>query len=184
MEALSVASNRLSVQVDSLPRRLPMSLPFEWPQVLDFLGSPLAVEPSQGQLSGDAIAPNRQLHQRIACAPRLASSTWPPDGCASSSPWTATSRPSSAISPPRSRTPPPQRGRPEPTPDAIDFYKPIDSVPVAEWSDRTVMNERTRAGSFPALVVSSHRVDDQGHPRELSPGVMEGSLQKHLSLMR
>jgi hypothetical protein len=36
------------------------------PQVLDFLGSPVAVEPSQGHLSGDAgLLPIRQFDQRI-----------------------------------------------------------------------------------------------------------------------
>jgi len=43
-----------------------MSLPSEWPQVLDFLGSPLAIQPCQGQLSGDAgLLPIRQFDQRI-----------------------------------------------------------------------------------------------------------------------
>jgi hypothetical protein len=53
-----------------------MSLPSAWPQILDFLGTPLVIEPSQGQLSGDAgLLPIRQFDQRIgltranACAP-------------------------------------------------------------------------------------------------------------------
>src|SRR6516225_6239373 len=31
-----------------------MSIPAAWHQVLDFFGTPLVIEPSQGQLSGDA----------------------------------------------------------------------------------------------------------------------------------
>ena len=31
-----------------------MSVPLAWPQVLNFFGTPLAIEPSPGQLSGDA----------------------------------------------------------------------------------------------------------------------------------
>jgi hypothetical protein len=31
-----------------------MSLPGVWPQVLDFFGTSLVIEPSPGQLSGDA----------------------------------------------------------------------------------------------------------------------------------
>src|SRR6516162_1114783 len=48
------------------PRRQPMSLPGVWPQVLDFFGTPLVIEPSQGQLSSDAgLLPVRQFDQRI-----------------------------------------------------------------------------------------------------------------------
>src|SRR5262249_19927987 len=66
MVAPSFASNRLSVRVDSLPRRLAMSLPSAWPRVLDFFGTPLVIAPSQGQLSGDAgLHPIRQFDQRI-----------------------------------------------------------------------------------------------------------------------
>src|SRR5262249_26691737 len=66
MVTRSIASNRLSVQVDS-PRRLPMSLPSAWPQVLDFLGTPLVIEPSPGQLSSDTgLLPIRQFDERIA----------------------------------------------------------------------------------------------------------------------
>jgi hypothetical protein len=43
-----------------------MSIPSAWPQVLDFFGTPLVVEPSPGQLSGDAgLLPIRQFDQRI-----------------------------------------------------------------------------------------------------------------------
>ena len=43
-----------------------MSIPPAWPQVLDFFGIPLVLEPSPGQLSGDAgLLPVRQFDQRI-----------------------------------------------------------------------------------------------------------------------
>ena len=43
-----------------------MSLPSAWPQILGFLGMPLVIEPSPGQLSRDAgLLPIRQLDQRI-----------------------------------------------------------------------------------------------------------------------
>jgi hypothetical protein len=43
-----------------------MSLPPTGPQVLDFFGTPLVIEPSPGQLSSDAgLLPIRQLDQRI-----------------------------------------------------------------------------------------------------------------------
>jgi hypothetical protein len=43
-----------------------MILPSAWPQVLDFFGTPLVIEPSPGQLSGDAgLLPIRQFDQRI-----------------------------------------------------------------------------------------------------------------------
>jgi hypothetical protein len=43
-----------------------MSVPGVWPQVLDFFGTPLVIEPSSGQLSGDAgLLPLRQFDQRI-----------------------------------------------------------------------------------------------------------------------
>src|SRR5690349_7281288 len=65
MVTRSIASNRLSVQVDS-PRRMPMSLPPAWPQILGFLGTPLVIEPSPGQLSSDAgLLPVRQFDDRI-----------------------------------------------------------------------------------------------------------------------
>jgi hypothetical protein len=43
-----------------------MSIPAAWQQVLDFFGTPLVIEPSAGQLSGDAgLLPVRQFDQRI-----------------------------------------------------------------------------------------------------------------------
>jgi hypothetical protein len=43
-----------------------MSLPAAWPQVLDFFGTPLVIEPSSGQLSGDAgLLPVRQFDEGI-----------------------------------------------------------------------------------------------------------------------
>ena len=43
-----------------------MSIPAAWPQVLDFLGTSLVLEPSLGQLSGDAgLLPIRQFDQHI-----------------------------------------------------------------------------------------------------------------------
>ena len=43
-----------------------MSVSPAWPQVLDFIGTPLVIEPSAGQLSGDAgLLPVRQFDQRI-----------------------------------------------------------------------------------------------------------------------
>jgi hypothetical protein len=43
-----------------------MSVPGVWPQVLDFFGSPIVIEPSPGQLSSDAgLLPIRQFDQRI-----------------------------------------------------------------------------------------------------------------------
>src|SRR5215470_9793382 len=43
-----------------------MSLPGVWPQVLDFFGTPLVIEPSPGQLSSDAgLLPVRQFDQHI-----------------------------------------------------------------------------------------------------------------------
>jgi hypothetical protein len=43
-----------------------MSIPPAWPQVLDFFGTPLVIEPSPGQLSSDAgLLPVRQFDQRI-----------------------------------------------------------------------------------------------------------------------
>jgi hypothetical protein len=43
-----------------------MSIPATWPQVLDFFGKPLVLEPSPGQLSSDAgLLPIRQFDQRI-----------------------------------------------------------------------------------------------------------------------
>ena len=43
-----------------------MSLPGVGPQILDFLGTPLVIEPSPGQLSGDAgLLPVRQFDEGI-----------------------------------------------------------------------------------------------------------------------
>jgi hypothetical protein len=43
-----------------------MSIPAAWPQILDFFGIPLVIEPSQGQLSSDAgLLPTRPFDQRI-----------------------------------------------------------------------------------------------------------------------
>jgi hypothetical protein len=43
-----------------------MSLPAARPQVLDFFGTPLVIELSQGQLSGDAgLLPIRQFDHRV-----------------------------------------------------------------------------------------------------------------------
>jgi hypothetical protein len=48
------ASNLMSYQVLSLPTGLPLNIAAAWPQCLGFLGTPLVIEPSPGQLSGDA----------------------------------------------------------------------------------------------------------------------------------
>ena len=43
-----------------------MSIPVAWPQVLDFFGIALVIEPSPGQLSSDAgLLPIRQFDDRI-----------------------------------------------------------------------------------------------------------------------
>ena len=43
-----------------------MSIPAAWAQVLDFFGTPLVIEPSPGQLSGDAgLLPIRRFDERI-----------------------------------------------------------------------------------------------------------------------
>jgi hypothetical protein len=43
-----------------------VSVPGVWPQVLDFFGTPLVIEPSAGQLASDAgLLPVRQFDQRI-----------------------------------------------------------------------------------------------------------------------
>jgi hypothetical protein len=43
-----------------------MSIPPAWPQVLNFFGMPLVIEPSPGQLSGDTgLLPIRQFDERI-----------------------------------------------------------------------------------------------------------------------
>jgi len=43
-----------------------VTIPSAWPQVLAFPGTPLVIQPSPGQLSGDAgLLPVRQFDQRI-----------------------------------------------------------------------------------------------------------------------
>jgi hypothetical protein len=43
-----------------------MSIPAAWPQVLDFFGTPLVIEPSSGQLSSDTgLPPLRQFDEQI-----------------------------------------------------------------------------------------------------------------------
>ena len=43
-----------------------MSIPAAWPQVLDFFGMPIVLEPSPGRLSSDAgLLPFRQLDERL-----------------------------------------------------------------------------------------------------------------------
>ena len=43
-----------------------MSIPFPWPQHLEFFGTPIVIEPSPGQLSSDAgLLPVRQFDERI-----------------------------------------------------------------------------------------------------------------------
>jgi hypothetical protein len=50
-----------------------MSIPRAWHQVLDLFGTPLAVEPSRGQLSSDAgLLPIRQFDQHIRLTPAFA----------------------------------------------------------------------------------------------------------------
>jgi hypothetical protein len=47
-----------------------MSVPSALPQVLDFFGPPVVIEPPQGKLSGDAgLLPKRHFDQRIAPSP-------------------------------------------------------------------------------------------------------------------
>jgi hypothetical protein len=50
-----------------------MGSPSAWPQVLDFFGTPLVIEPSSGQLSSDAgLLPIRQFDQRIGLSRAVA----------------------------------------------------------------------------------------------------------------
>jgi hypothetical protein len=43
-----------------------MSIPPAWPQCLEFVGTPLVLEPSPGQLSSDAgLLPTREFDERI-----------------------------------------------------------------------------------------------------------------------
>jgi hypothetical protein len=51
-----------------------MSIPAAWPQVLDFLDTPLVLEPSPGQLTGNAgLLPIRPFDQRIGLTRAFAS---------------------------------------------------------------------------------------------------------------
>jgi hypothetical protein len=46
-----------------------MIVPSAWPRVLDFFRTALVIEPSSGQINGDAkLLPLRQLDQRIGLA--------------------------------------------------------------------------------------------------------------------
>jgi hypothetical protein len=48
-----------------------MSVPPTWPQVLDFFGTPIVIEPSPGQLSSDAgLLSIRQFDERIGLTQR------------------------------------------------------------------------------------------------------------------
>jgi hypothetical protein len=50
-----------------------MSIPADWPQALDFFGTPLVIEPSSGRLSSDArLLPIRQLDERVSLAQAFA----------------------------------------------------------------------------------------------------------------
>jgi hypothetical protein len=50
-----------------------MSIPADWPHVLDFFGTPLVIKPSAGQLSSDAgLLPIRQFDQGIGLTRALA----------------------------------------------------------------------------------------------------------------
>jgi hypothetical protein len=63
--ALRIAAERLP-DVALLDFGLPGGLAGVWHQVLDFFGTPLVVEPSRGQLCGDAgLLPIRQFGERI-----------------------------------------------------------------------------------------------------------------------
>ena len=71
-----------------------MSLPGVWPQVLDFFGTPLVIEPSPGQLSSDAgLLPVRQFDQRIGLTPTFAGA------------WTTTATPTTRARPGSRRHP-------------------------------------------------------------------------------
>src|SRR5215831_1400945 len=60
------ASNLEAARSFPPPGRQPMSILSAWPQVLDFFGAPLVIEPSQGQLSSDAgLLPIREFDDRI-----------------------------------------------------------------------------------------------------------------------
>ena len=71
-----------------------MGLPLAWPQVLDFFGTPLAIEPSRGQPSSDAgLLPVRQFDQRIGLTPTFAGA------------WTTTATPTTRARPGSRRHP-------------------------------------------------------------------------------
>ena len=85
-----------------------MSIPPAWPQVLNFFGMPLVIEPSPGQLSGDAgLLPVRQFDERIGLTRSFADALddprdpqrswrwWPAPGCRGS----GARRPSPSSSP-------------------------------------------------------------------------------------
>jgi hypothetical protein len=58
-----------------------MSIPAVWPQVLDFFGTPLVLEPSVGQLSGNAgLLPSRQFKQDIGLTQTFAAALDDPRG--------------------------------------------------------------------------------------------------------
>jgi hypothetical protein len=60
-----------------------MTKPAAWPQVLDFFGTPLVIEPSGGQFSGDAgLLPVCQFENASAMRPlkRLAACAKTPPG--------------------------------------------------------------------------------------------------------
>jgi hypothetical protein len=64
----------------ALPRRQSMIVPSAWPEVVDFFGTPLVIEPRSGQLFGDAASlPLRQFDQRLNLTqrPSLRRSTTP-----------------------------------------------------------------------------------------------------------
>ena len=53
-------------QVFSFPLGLTMSIAAAWPHCLPFFGTPLVIEPSPGQFSGDAgLLPIRPFDQRM-----------------------------------------------------------------------------------------------------------------------
>jgi hypothetical protein len=52
-------------QVFSFPLGLTMSIAIAWPQCLAFFDTPLVIEPSPGQLSGDAGPANGSAEQQV-----------------------------------------------------------------------------------------------------------------------
>jgi hypothetical protein len=60
-------------QVFSLSWKLLMSIAAAWPQCLAFCGTPLVIESSPGQLSGEAgLLPIRQFDERIGLSQAFA----------------------------------------------------------------------------------------------------------------